>query len=47
MKMVEVTTVTVVTVVTVAVSPISSGFPELAPDPEHLELFSQISSVFL
>ena len=30
-----------------AVSPISSGFPELAPDPEQLEFFSQISSVFL
>ena len=29
------------------VSPISSGFPELAPDPEHLEFFSQISSYFL
>ena len=31
----------------IAVSPISSGFPELAPDPEQLEFFSQISSVFL
>ena len=31
---------------TKAVSPISSGFPELAPDPEQLEFFSQISSVF-
>ena len=30
-----------------AVSPISSRFPELAPDPEQLEFFSQISSVFL
>ena len=28
-------------------SPISSGFPELAPNPEHVEFFSQISSVFL
>ena len=28
-------------------SPISSGFPELAPDPEQLEFVSQISSVFL
>ena len=31
----------------IAVSPISSGFPELAPNPEHVEFFSQISSVFL
>ena len=28
-------------------SPISSGFPRLAPDPGHLEFFSQISSDFL
>ena len=28
-------------------TPKSSGFPELAPDPEQLEFFSQISSVFL
>ena len=31
----------------IAVSPISSGFPELAPNPEHVEFFGQISSVFL
>ena len=30
----------------VPVSPISSSFPELAPDPEHLDFFSQISYVF-
>ena len=29
------------------VSPISSGFTELAPDPEHLDFLSQICSVFL
>ena len=34
-------------VVLVPVSPINSGIPELAPDPELLELLSQISSVFL
>ena len=30
----------------VAVSPISSGFPEFALSPEHLEIFSQMSSDF-
>ena len=32
--------------VAVAVSPLSFGFPELAPDLEHLKNVSQISSVF-
>ena len=34
-------------VMLVPVSPINSGIPELAPEPEHLEFFIQIISDFL